>query len=96
LITDPLPAGFEAVNESFRTATSYFRSQPGSWEIDYTDLHRDRVFAYADHLDTGIHTLHYLVRAVTPGMFVWPGAHVELEYAPEEFGRCASSLLRIY
>jgi alpha-2-macroglobulin len=96
LITDPLPAGFEAVNESFRTATSYFRSQPGSWEIDYTDLHRDRVFAYADHLDTGIHTLHYLARAVTPGMFVWPGAHVELEYAPEEFGRCASSLLRLY
>jgi alpha-2-macroglobulin len=96
LITDPLPAGFEAVNESFRTATSYFRSQPGSWEIDYTDLHRDRVFAYADHLDTGIHTLHYLVRAVTPGMFVWPGAHVELEYAPEEFGRSASSFLRIY
>ncbi|MGD1950216.1 MAG: hypothetical protein ACFB14_11290 [Leptolyngbyaceae cyanobacterium] len=53
------------------------------------------MLAYADYLDTGVYTMHYLVRSVTPGTFLWPGSAVQLEYAPEEFGRAATATLDI-
>jgi alpha-2-macroglobulin len=95
VITDPLPAGFEAVDTSFQTATPYFQAQQDSWQINYQTIYRDRIVAYADHLEAGVYNLHYLVRSVTPGTFLWPGAEVHLQYAPEEFGRSASSTLMV-
>ncbi len=95
VITDPLPAGFEAVDTSFQTATPYLQAQQDSWQIGYQTIYRDRIVAYADHLEAGVYTLHYLVRSVTPGQFLWPGAEVHLQYAPEEFGRSASSSLMV-
>ncbi|MBE9015587.1 Ig-like domain-containing protein [Chroococcidiopsidales cyanobacterium LEGE 13417] len=95
VITDPLPAGFEAVDTSFQTATPYFQPQQDSWEIGYQTIYRDRVVAYSDKLEPGVYQLHYLVRSVTPGTFLWSGAEAHLQYAPEEFGRCSSSRLVI-
>ncbi|MGK7874581.1 MAG: alpha-2-macroglobulin [Xenococcaceae cyanobacterium] len=95
VITDPLPAGFEAVDTSFQTATSSLQAQQDSWEIGYQKIYRDRVVAYGDRLSAGVYSLHYLVRSVTPGNFLWPGAEVHLQYAPEEFGRSASSTLEV-
>lgn len=95
IIKDPLPAGFEAVDTSFQTATPYFQAQQDSWQIGYQTIHRDRIVAYADHLEPGVYNLHYLVRSVTPGTFLWPGAEVRLQYVPEEFGRSASSSLMV-
>jgi len=94
-ITDPLPAGLEAVDTSFQTSTQYYAAQGDSWAIDYQSIYRDRIAAYADHLGPGVYELHYLVRSVTPGLFSWPGAQARLQYAPEEFGRTASSMLSI-
>ena len=51
--------------------------------------------AYSDFYNPGVYTLHYLVRSVTPGTFLYPGAEVHLQYAPEEFGRSADSTLQI-
>ena len=95
VIDDPLPAGFEAVDTSFRTALQAIVPQSNSWQIDTSQIYRDRVVAYAQHLEPGVYDLHYLVRSVTPGTFAWPGAHVYLKDAPEEFGRSAGSLLEI-
>ncbi|MGD1900257.1 MAG: alpha-2-macroglobulin [Phormidesmis sp.] len=95
IITDPLPAGLEAVDTSFQTATDAVQAQQDSWEIDYQTIHSDRIQAYANHLDAGIYTLHYLVRSVTPGTFSWPGATAHLQYAPEEFGRTTAATLKI-
>ncbi|MGC9526170.1 MAG: alpha-2-macroglobulin family protein [Limnospira sp.] len=93
IITDPLPAGFEAVDASFQTSNRAQTAQSDSWEIGYQTIYRDRIFAYGDRLEPGAYQLHYLVRSVTPGEFIWPGAKAELQYAPEEFGRTASGLL---
>jgi uncharacterized protein YfaS (alpha-2-macroglobulin family) len=90
IIDDPLPAGFEAVDTSFATSTPYFQAT-SAWEIDYQTIARDRVTAFASMLTPGVYALHYLVRTVTPGTYVWPGAEAHLQYAPEEFGRTASS-----
>lgn len=95
VIKDPLPAGLEAVDQSFQTATAALQAQADSWQLGYRNIYRDRIIAYADHLEPGVYSLHYLVRSVTPGTFLWPGAEVHLQYAPEEFGRSASSTLQI-
>ncbi|HEY9850702.1 MAG TPA: alpha-2-macroglobulin [Leptolyngbyaceae cyanobacterium] len=95
VITDYLPAGLEAVDNSFQTSTPYFQAQGDSWELDYKTIYRDRIIAYGDRLEAGVYSLHYLVRSVTPGKFVWPGAEARLQYTPEEFGRSASSELVI-
>ncbi len=93
VVTDPLPAGFEAVDQSFQTTTPYFQARGDSWQLGYQTIYHDRVVAFGDKLDPGVYTLHYLVRSVTPGTFLYPGADAHLEYAPEEFGRSASSTL---
>jgi len=92
-ITDPLPAGFEVIDTSFQTATPYFQAQQDNWQIAYQTIYRDRVVAYSDRLEPGVYSLHYLVRSVTPGTFLWPGAEAHLQYAPDEFGRSSSSKL---
>ncbi|MEL6553235.1 MAG: Ig-like domain-containing protein [Cyanobacteria bacterium J06621_11] len=95
IITDSLPAGLEAVDTTFQTATGAVQAQQDSWEIDYQKIYRDRILAYADHLDVGVYKLHYLVRSVTPGTFGWPGASASLQYASEEFGRTTAATLEI-
>ncbi|HLP86987.1 MAG TPA: alpha-2-macroglobulin [Nostocaceae cyanobacterium] len=89
IIKDPLPAGFEAIDKSFQTATAALQAKADNWELGYRTIYKDKIVAYADHLEPGVYNLHYLVRSVTPGTFLWPGSQVYLQYAPEEFGRSA-------
>jgi uncharacterized protein YfaS (alpha-2-macroglobulin family) len=95
LIKDALPAGFEAIDNSFQTSTASLQAGADSWAIGYQQIYRDRVEAYADRLEPGAYRMHYLVRSVTPGTFLWPGAEARLQYAPEEFGRSASATLEV-
>jgi hypothetical protein len=92
-ITDPLPAGMEAVDTSFKTSNAAAPSQ--SWQIDDQQIYHDRIEAYADHLGPGIYVLHYIARTVTPGTFSWPGAEARLIDNPEEFGRTATASLKV-
>ncbi len=93
VITDPLPAGLEAVDNSFQTSTPYFQAKGDSWQLGYQTIYKDRIVAFGDRLNPGVYTLHYLVRSITPGTFVYPGAEAHLQYAAEEFGRSASTTL---
>ncbi len=95
VIDDPLPAGFEAVDTTFRTTLQALAPQTDSWQIDAQQIYRDRVIAYASHLGPGVYDVHYLVRSVTPGTFAWPGARAYLQDAPEQFGRSTASTLRV-
>ncbi|HTA38516.1 MAG TPA: hypothetical protein VK760_05550, partial [Candidatus Acidoferrales bacterium] len=95
VIEDPLPAGFEAVDASFRTTSTAVSAQADSWAIDSQTIYRDKVIAFAQHLGPGVYDVHYLVRSVTPGTFRWPGAKAYLQDAPEQFGRSASTTLTI-
>jgi uncharacterized protein YfaS (alpha-2-macroglobulin family) len=91
LITDPLPAGLEAVDTTFATSSKALKLPESSWSIGDQRIRADRIEAYADHLDAGIYRLHYLARTVTPGTFTWPGANAHLIDRPDESGRSASS-----
>lgn len=90
VITDPIPAGFEAVDNSFQTTTAANQAQSDSWQLGFRTIYKDKVVAFGDRLNPGVYTLHYLVRSVTPGNFAYPGAEAHLQYAPEDFGRSAS------
>jgi len=95
VITDPLPAGFEAVDAAFRTTARVLEPRNDNWEINYQQISRDHVTAFSHHLDAGVYSVHYLVRSVTQGTYAWPPAEVHPEYAPEDFGRTASTRLVI-
>lgn len=91
IVTDPLPAGFEAVDNSFRTSAQALQAKAD--DFGFKQIYRDRIVAFADSLQPGVYTLRYLVRSVTPGSFFYPGAEAHLQYNPEELGRCADSTL---
>ena len=95
IVTDPLPAGFEAIDASFLTSNVATVAASDNWEIDYQAIYRDRVLAFAHHLEAGVYAVHYLVRSVTPGTFVWPAGDVHVRDAPEDFGRTAAGTLTI-
>lgn len=95
LISDPLPAGFEAIDTDFQTATTYYQPQQDAWQLSYQKVYKDKVVAYGDRLNAGVYNLHYLVRAITPGSFDYPGAEVSLQYNAETFGRSTSSTLEV-
>lgn len=94
-VSDPLPAGFEAVDTTFLTSTAYYQPLQSDWQVDYQEIHADRIFAFAQYLDPGVYTFHYLARSVTPGRYLWPGTQAQLVDAPEEFGRAAFSSVQI-
>lgn len=60
----------------------------GFWSpFNHTEMRDDRVLLFADHLPPGVHVYSFVVRATTPGDYVFQSAHAEEMYAPESFGR---------
>ena len=110
-VTDPLPAGFEAVESWFETTKSSLaqqtlqygeRSQQTSWRrnwgvgyFDHVERHDDRLQLFATSLSEGSHTFSYVVRATTSGTFRTAPTRVEEMYSPEIFGRTGSTQIEV-
>ena len=93
VIADLLPAGFE-IETILRPddGAGNGRSGPYSWigELSYprvAEARDDRFVAAIDVSGRQRFTLAYVVRAVTPGSFVMPGAVIEDMYRPGVFSR---------
>jgi uncharacterized protein YfaS (alpha-2-macroglobulin family) len=95
VIEDPIPAGMQAIDATFQTASTATVARSDSWAIDDQQIYADRVMAFASHLEPGIYEVHYLVNTVTPGEYRWPGARAYLRNAPEQFGRTAAAVLKV-
>jgi uncharacterized protein YfaS (alpha-2-macroglobulin family) len=105
VVDDPLPAGFEAINERFKTTASWDRdvgddeSEIQKWWrrfiFNNVELRDDRVVLFADDLPAGSHTFTYFVRAVSRGTFSMPSTRAEGMYEPEIFGRTSSQSITI-
>ena len=80
-VTDPLPAGFEAVESWFATSAASLAAEPnnpreaGDWTswwrrggFDHVERHDDRVQLFATRLGVGRHTFTYVARATTAGL----------------------------
>jgi uncharacterized protein YfaS (alpha-2-macroglobulin family) len=106
VMIDLLPAGFEiesVLSQADGIGVEQWDGRradgPFAWlgRISYANIteSRDDRFVAAVDLRAQAYTLAYVVRAVTPGTFVNPGAAVEDMYKPGVFGRSAPSQIRI-
>ncbi|TGY90577.1 alpha-2-macroglobulin family protein [Marinicauda algicola] len=92
VVADLLPAGFEI--EAILTPADAGKSGPYAWlgELATTKIDEardDRFVAALDITDDEVHRLAYIVRAVTPGEFAYPGVVAEDMYDPAVFARSA-------
>jgi alpha-2-macroglobulin len=103
-VTDPLPAGLEAVNlrlategeESGRQLRALRGATAAPWYgFRHVEMHDDRVLLFADRLPAGVHSYSYLARATTRGTFVLPPVYAEAMYTPEIYGRGRSSSVEV-
>ena len=107
-VSDPLAAGFEAVDSWFQSTASTLareastQSSDDSWQawwrrggFDFVDKYDDRVSIFATRLSEGRHEFSYLVRATTTGVFTAAGTWAEEMYAPEVNGRSAPVVITI-
>jgi alpha-2-macroglobulin len=107
--TDPLPAGFEAVESWFATTAASLAAKQdeqgdvdqdwfGFWQrggFDHVERHDDRVQLFATRLSEGTHEFSYIARATTAGTFRTAPARAEEMYEPEVFGRTATTVIEI-
>ena len=93
-LVDPLPAGFETVNERL-AVTERGTKVTHNFNWDYENLRDNRSEAFALSMDEGSHVLSYTVRATTPGTFIAAPAKAEEMYSPETFGRSSGELVVI-
>lgn len=98
VVDDPLPAGFEAVDQSLNTnpqsvdVNTYSWKDLmdygwGWWSFDHIELRDEKVVLSAEYLPAGTYTYSYLVRASTPGTFRVIPATAQEFYFPEVYGR---------
>ncbi|MFN7210904.1 MAG: alpha-2-macroglobulin, partial [Aggregatilineales bacterium] len=102
MITDPIPAGAEAVNP--RLATSAIGQAPrlsrenpfgrgyGWWWFSQTELRDEKVVLYATYLPKGTYRYVYTLRAGLAGTYHVMPASAEAFYTPEVFGRSDGAL----
>lgn len=99
-LVDPLPAGLEAVNPALAVSSQQAPEEPelapmhfswmGTW-YEQQNLRDERVEAFTSVLPEGVYTYRYIAKATTPGSFIVPPTKAEEMYAPETFGRSAST-----
>ena len=81
-VTDLLPGGFEILADSVR-------GEYGETRIEHRDVREDRLVLYGS-FDTTATEIRYHVKAVVPGEFTAPAAHVEAMYHRDVKGRSAA------
>ncbi|MCA0400520.1 MAG: alpha-2-macroglobulin family protein [Proteobacteria bacterium] len=98
MLVDPLPAGLEIENPKLTdVSTEGIDLLSEASEPDHSEARDDRfVAAFTRSGDTNNPIrVGYLVRAVTPGVYVHPAAIAEDMYRPERFGRTAFGALSV-
>jgi len=106
-VMDPLPAGLEAVNLSFKTSASSrlgnqlkgkiydFYSWYSFFAFDHKELRDESVVIFSDRLPSGVYEYTYLARATTFGSFVVAPTKAEEMYHPETFGRAGTTRVHV-
>jgi len=99
LVVDPLPAGFEIENPNLSLSGDVDRYPWLDAEgfIDHTEARTDRFVAALYRWESAPlqFTVAYTVRAVSPGVFVHPGAVVEDMYRPERRANTAAGTVEV-
>jgi uncharacterized protein YfaS (alpha-2-macroglobulin family) len=101
VIDDPLPAGFEALNERLGTTShvaALYEEPLFTWEqygYNRKDVRDERVTFFVTHLEPGRRTLTYLMRATSSGTFRALPVQVYPMYEPEVWSRSQGTLCQV-
>lgn len=95
VLDDPLPAGFEAVNQTYANRDAAMIRPDVSHSVTHRELRDDRVVTFFDTLPSGEHHTSYVLRVTSGGHFVAPPAKAECMYAPDVFGRTGASVIDV-
>jgi uncharacterized protein YfaS (alpha-2-macroglobulin family) len=93
VVDDPIPSGFEAVNQSYANANRQAFRPDASSIVTHRELRDDRVVTFFDELPSGVHHTSYVLRVISPGKFVTPPTKAECMYAPDVFGRTGAATI---
>jgi alpha-2-macroglobulin len=96
-VTDPLPAGVEAVNPNLQTSqqigtqAGITRVDPrygwGWWWFSRAEFHDESVVLRSSYLAAGTYEYYYTIRAGLPGVYNVIPTTAEEAYFPEVYGR---------
>ncbi|WP_274628270.1 alpha-2-macroglobulin family protein [Arvimicrobium flavum] len=97
LIQDLLPAGFEIDNPGLVSSADLSNfSWLAKTDAAHLEFRDDRFVAAFNPDQAGSEmTLAYVVRAVTPGVFVHPAAYIEDMYRPQFSARTATGMMEV-
>jgi uncharacterized protein YfaS (alpha-2-macroglobulin family) len=93
MLSDALPAGFEALNTRFATSGATV-PQHTEWGT-HREVHDDRVDFASEYRSHGRHVLEFEMRAIAAGKFVRPPTVGELMYEPAVNAQTAAELIEI-
>jgi uncharacterized protein YfaS (alpha-2-macroglobulin family) len=88
-VEDPLPAGVEAVEGSWKAV------ETGQGSPIHFEKREEKVALFIQRVEAGKHVYRYLGRATVPGRFQVMPARVYPMYEPNLWGRSASELLQV-
>jgi alpha-2-macroglobulin len=94
MVSDALPAGFEALNTKLATVGASVTEKP-IWWGEYREIHDDRVDFAAEYIWTGALDYQYSIRAIAVGKFARPPATAQLMYVPTTNANSALDYLEV-
>jgi uncharacterized protein YfaS (alpha-2-macroglobulin family) len=84
MVSDRLPAGFEALNTRLKTVGIAGVQQTRQYWGGYREMRDDRVDFSTEYSWRSTYVREYMMRAIAKGRFATPPAHAELMYEPQK------------
>lgn len=94
MVSDALPAGFEALNTRLATVAGD-TATPRTWWNEYRAMHDDRVDFASEYVWNGSFEYTYAIRAIAVGKFARPPATAQLMYDPQTNAQTALDTLEV-
>jgi len=94
MVSDVLPAGFEALNARFLTTGTAAVTQTTEWGT-YREMLDDRVNFASAYASNGRYVHEFQIRAIAAGKFTRPPAVAELMYKPDVKAETAADIIEI-
>jgi uncharacterized protein YfaS (alpha-2-macroglobulin family) len=95
MVSDALPAGFEALNTRLATVGTAGVTEKQTWWDEDREIHDDRVDFASEYVYESTLEYVYSIRAIASGKFARPPAKAELMYDPKQNANTALDVLEV-
>jgi uncharacterized protein YfaS (alpha-2-macroglobulin family) len=95
MVSDALPAGFEALNTKLATVGAAAVIDKPIWWGEFREMHDDRVDFASEYNYLGSFDYTYSIRAIAVGKFARPPTTAQLMYDPKVNAHTALDMLEV-